>query len=374
GATRGLRHYCCNDTMSGQMQVGLREIASWQQQACPGSWPSLVADCMFCLQLWYCCLAWVQSGQWHKSLHCLCDFVGAFSQIGIHLVSFFDGVVGLSKEVAALFCYLRLQERQPDRSAMPCLPSALTMFSCFHLKCQETWSMMHEADYEIADYACQHGCMSILGQDTDFLIFDNPMSTVMFSRERRSCIMPEIEAPCHQGNKVFSMVFFIREHRPSEGMSGGVTLLPVSEEKQALLEKGVHACLLPGQWYAGADILEVARENHMEAKCFIVYGILHDGLVECSNSLEDVGTLLPSKGLKYRPARSIYGLPMPTPPGKVPLFGNATPAPSLQSDGLTPPPTTQVSLLCLEDVNTYLSQAVCLGFKSDGELSRIMVS
>nr|XP_023677185.1 constitutive coactivator of peroxisome proliferator-activated receptor gamma [Paramormyrops kingsleyae] len=60
---------------------------------------------------------------------------------------------------------------------------------------------------------------------------------------------------------------------------------------------------------------QVARENHMEAKCFIVYGILHDGLVECSNSLEDVGTLLPSKGLKYRPARSIYGLPMPTPPG-----------------------------------------------------------
>lgn len=31
---------------------------------------------------------------------------------------------------------------------------------------------MQEADYEIASYACQHSSMGILGQDSDFLIYD----------------------------------------------------------------------------------------------------------------------------------------------------------------------------------------------------------
>lgn len=31
---------------------------------------------------------------------------------------------------------------------------------------------VREADYEIASYACCHGSMGILGQDTDFIIYD----------------------------------------------------------------------------------------------------------------------------------------------------------------------------------------------------------
>lgn len=37
---------------------------------------------------------------------------------------------------------------------------------------QEVFSSVQEADYEIASYARQHGSMGILGQDSDFIIYD----------------------------------------------------------------------------------------------------------------------------------------------------------------------------------------------------------
>lgn len=37
---------------------------------------------------------------------------------------------------------------------------------------QEVFCTVQEADYEIASYACQHSSLGILGQDSDFLIYD----------------------------------------------------------------------------------------------------------------------------------------------------------------------------------------------------------
>lgn len=37
---------------------------------------------------------------------------------------------------------------------------------------QEVFCSLREADYEIASYARQHSSMGILGQDTDFVIYD----------------------------------------------------------------------------------------------------------------------------------------------------------------------------------------------------------
>lgn len=37
---------------------------------------------------------------------------------------------------------------------------------------QEVFCSVQEADYEIARYARQHSSMGILGQDTDFIIYD----------------------------------------------------------------------------------------------------------------------------------------------------------------------------------------------------------
>lgn len=38
---------------------------------------------------------------------------------------------------------------------------------------------VQEADYEIASYARQHGSMGILGQDSDFIIYDRFVQIIM---------------------------------------------------------------------------------------------------------------------------------------------------------------------------------------------------
>lgn len=45
---------------------------------------------------------------------------------------------------------------------------------------QEVFCSVREADYEIASYARQHGCMGILGQDSDFIIYDRFVKIIMF--------------------------------------------------------------------------------------------------------------------------------------------------------------------------------------------------
>lgn len=44
---------------------------------------------------------------------------------------------------------------------------------------QEVFCSVQEADYEIARYACRHGCMGILGQDSDFIIYDRFVNVIM---------------------------------------------------------------------------------------------------------------------------------------------------------------------------------------------------
>ena len=65
---------------------------------------------------------------------------------------------------------------------------------------------------------------------------------------------------------------------------------------------------------------QAAKEKHVKAECFIVYNVLHGGVVECSNTLEDEEEkdLLP-QALLYRPARErLYGLLLHNPAGQLP--------------------------------------------------------
>ena len=65
--------------------------------------------------------------------------------------------------------------------------------------------------------------------------------------------------------------------------------------------------------------LQAAKEKHTRAECFMIYNILYDGVVECSNTLEDEeNTELPSQASVFQPIREhIYGLLLPTQPGTV---------------------------------------------------------
>lgn len=46
---------------------------------------------------------------------------------------------------------------------------------------QEVFFSLRDADYEIASYAQQHSSMGILGQDSDFIIYDRSVNPIKMS-------------------------------------------------------------------------------------------------------------------------------------------------------------------------------------------------
>ncbi|XP_029620969.1 constitutive coactivator of peroxisome proliferator-activated receptor gamma isoform X1 [Salmo trutta] len=517
---KGLQYFmekCCPETC---VMVDFREMArqhvNSHQQGSSTTLPTLVVDGMACLRHWYSCQAWVYGGQWKEYMHCLKEFVGAFTTAGIRLVFFFDGVVEeekraewvnrrlkVNEEVAKVFRYLKFHGQQPGRELF-CLPSGLATFSRFALKSlgQETWCSVREADYEIASFALRHNCMGILGQDTDFIIYGSvpylsvaqlrldTMTTVLFSTDKLchalqlqkselpllACLLGNDVVPEQrmqrlrsdalaayrrkhpqsppQGEKIYAVADFISSNMLSREGAHGVSCLPLTDRE--VLEKGVMYYLLPGQqplWdisdtsprspvclmksYLSPDILQAAKEKHMRAECFMVYNVLYDGVVECSNTLEDRedAELIP-QAIVYQPCRErIYGILLPTNPdsgGRAPTVrewfvfpGNPLKDPKVVSplplnhsdlkrlwfgkdsetkglristfltvfeldefsvehdrlDGslmavlcLVTYIAMQVGHLSLEDIDAYLSQAICVRYKSYTELLHTRVS
>uniref|UniRef100_A0A4W5RY58 Family with sequence similarity 120 member B n=1 Tax=Hucho hucho TaxID=62062 RepID=A0A4W5RY58_9TELE len=394
---KGLQYFmekCCPETC---VMVDFREMArqhvNSHQQGSSTTLPTLVVDGMACLRHWYSCQAWVYGGQWKEYMHCLKEFVGAFTTAGIRLVFFFDGVVEeekraewvkrrlkVNEEVARVFHYLKCHGQQPGRGLF-CLPSGLATFSRFALKSlgQETWCSVREADYEIASFALRHNCMGILGQDTDFIIYGSvpylsvaqlridSMTTVLFSTDKLchalqlqkselpllACLLGNDVVPEQrmqrlrsdalaayrrkhpqsppQGEKIYAVADFISSNKLSREGAHGVSCLPLTDRE--VLEKGIQYYLLPGQqplWdisdtsphspvclmksYLSPDILQAAKEKHMRAECFMVYNVLYDGVVECSNTLEDrEDAELTPQAIVYQPCRErIYGILLPT--------------------------------------------------------------
>ncbi|XP_076141653.1 constitutive coactivator of peroxisome proliferator-activated receptor gamma isoform X1 [Alosa pseudoharengus] len=393
---QGLNHFmedCCPETC---IKVDLKKMAVDHMNAYPGSSPTLVVDGMACVRQWYSCQAWVHGGQWKEYLHILNEFVSAFSTAGIRLVFYFDGVVEerkraewvrrrlrSNKDIAKLFHVIKGHGQQPGRD-MFTLPSGLATFSRFALKSlgQETKCSTRDGDYEIASYANNQNCMGILGQDSDYVIYDTvpylsagklclqSMTTVLFSRERlchalglektdlplMACLLGNDVVPdtCirhiryrlvneyrsrhgrRQGEKVLAVADFISNYHPLRDGSEGIASLSLPVGDKHLLENGMHSYVLPGQrfpWtnqklcdayticamekFVDADILQAAKEKHSRAECFMLYNILYDGVVECSNTLEDEENIeLPSQASVFEPVReSIYGLLLPTQPG-----------------------------------------------------------
>lgn len=310
-------------------------MAAAHARAKPDSCATVVVDGMACLRFWYQSQAWVHGGQWQEYMHFLEKFVDAFTKAGIKLVFFFDGTVEeqkrtewvkrrlrVNQEIARVFQYIKNHYQQPNRD-MFCLPSGLATFSRFALKSlgQETWCSVREGDYEVAHYALSNNCMAILGQDTDFVVYDTVpylsiaklrlenMTTVQFSREnlcrflnlRKSdlpvlaCILGNdivseqqllyirknalaLYGKKHQGDKVCAVADFIHSLHPDGEGIHGISLMHLSNADKEVVEKGIQSYLLPGQtspWldcslpppesmcvmekFLNADILQVLR-------------------------------------------------------------------------------------------------------------------
>ncbi|XP_021090319.1 constitutive coactivator of peroxisome proliferator-activated receptor gamma isoform X2 [Mesocricetus auratus] len=190
--------------------VNIQELAEHHRTKYPGCTPTIVVDAMCCLRYWYTPESWVCGGQWREYFSALRDFVAAFTSAGIKLIFFFDGMVEPGKrdewvkrrlknnrEISKIFHYIKSKRDQPGRS-MFFIPSGLAIFTRFALKTlgQETFCSLQEADFEVASYGLQHNCLGILGEDTDYLIYDTcpylsigdlcleTLETIMLCREK----------------------------------------------------------------------------------------------------------------------------------------------------------------------------------------------
>ncbi|XP_035855286.1 constitutive coactivator of peroxisome proliferator-activated receptor gamma isoform X2 [Sander lucioperca] len=520
---KGLQYFmdrCCPEAC---VTVNLREMAR-QHVAKNQQGPTLVVDGMACLRHWYSCKDWVCGGQWREYMDVLKSWVEAFTSAGIRLVFFFDGVVEEQKrkewvkrrrrvngEVSKMFRHMKAHGEQPGKELF-CLPSGLASFTPFALRSlgQEVFCSVREADYEIASYARQHGSMGILGQDSDFIIYDSALylsvaklridslTTVMYHQQRlcQAIGLTVTQLPllaCLLGNDVVSeeqmqhirnnamAAYRINSPVPHSGAPQGQMVLAVShlvsslwgrEEQETglipqslnlsaphreLLKRGVRSYLLPEQEALQQDdmsplpsasafekhfspkILKACREKHVAAEGFMVYSVVFEGVIECSNTLEDEeNTELLPQALVYKPCRQrIYGLlllhghdgshvdlpairewfvysgnPLKEPDmvHPVPLgFPGDQPSLDLLWFGTSPEVTAlrltsflsifdcqeykelygaiedsllaalclvtyivlQVQTLSQEDLDAYLSQAVCLRLKSPQELQQI---
>ncbi|NWI64778.1 F120B protein, partial [Todus mexicanus] len=189
--------------------VDLREMADKYRIDHPHSPPVIVVDAMSCVRYWYTSESWVSGGQWREYLVNLEDFIKTFMSAGIKLVFYFDGVVEEKKrdewikrrfknneDIAKVFQFIKTHRKQPGREMFGLL-SALPTFTRYALKSlgQQTVCTLLEGDFEVAAYGLQHNCMGILGQDSDYLIYNtcpyfsiqklrlDRLVTVMYSRE-----------------------------------------------------------------------------------------------------------------------------------------------------------------------------------------------
>ncbi|KAM8788017.1 constitutive coactivator of peroxisome proliferator-activated receptor gamma [Rhynchonycteris naso] len=289
--------------------VNFKELAEQYQSKHPGCSPSIVVDAMCCLRYWYTPESWVCGGQWKEYFDILRNFVRTFTAVGIKLIFFFDGMVEQGKrdvwvkrrlknnrEIARIFHYIKSHREQPGRN-MFFIPSGLAIFTRFALKAlgQETLCSVQEADYEVASYGLQNHCLGILGEDTDYLIYDtcpyfsiselclDSLSTIMLCREKlcESLDLHLADLPllaCLLGNDVVpegafevfrhkclssytsikenwdrrgSAILAVADHiskvlRLHQGEKKLEEMLPLGPNK-ALFYKGVTSYLLPGQ-------------------------------------------------------------------------------------------------------------------------------
>lgn len=306
---RGLQGFVRSSCPHICMVVNFKELAEHHRSRHPGGTPTIVVDAMCCLRYWYTPDSWICGGQWREYFSSLREFVKTFTAVGIKLVFFFDGMVEQSKrdewvkrrlknnrEIAKIFHYIKSHREQPGRN-MFFIPSGLAIFTQFALKAlgQETLCSLQEADYEVASYGLQNNCLGILGEDTDYLIYDtcpyfsiselslDSLDTIMLCREKlcQSLGLSLSDLPllaCLLGNDIIpegmfesfrykclssytsvkenfdkkgNIILAVADHiskvlRLHQGEKKLEEMLPLGPNK-ALFYKGVASYLLPGQ-------------------------------------------------------------------------------------------------------------------------------
>lgn len=166
----------------------------------------IVVDGMRCAGWIYAKNDWVCGGQWSEFHRSLQTFVNAFQRLGVKLVFIFGRITSLNKP--RLWTYYSsvgnkiiplIKQRQPISKETYISPVNLSTFMGLALKQVEDVTVYHDIGNEchqtIAAYAARHNCMAILGQHTDFIMYDTvpyislqhlnlrTMKTVLYCRQ-----------------------------------------------------------------------------------------------------------------------------------------------------------------------------------------------
>ncbi|XP_022083015.1 constitutive coactivator of peroxisome proliferator-activated receptor gamma-like isoform X2 [Acanthaster planci] len=256
--------------------------------------PVLLVDGMGCMRTFFSPRTpWIFSGQWKLLLDRIKCFVDAFTAVGIELVFIFDGVIENSKiaewvkrrneeikKVGKIFQSIKKDGRHPNDSLLY-LPSGLSFFSQQALKIHgaTVYSSVIEADRAIFQFYRKYQAFGVLGQDSDFLVYDIhnyfSLNSLQFERRlevkrydrgrlcRQLCLQP-FHLPllaCLMGNDVIAHESLSGFHsrltgRPSNRFSD---LLPVVARFLSDLQIG---CLTP-KVVADLELRVFGEAKHM---------------------------------------------------------------------------------------------------------------
>lgn len=186
---KGLQTYCADNCSDVCKHVNIEHL-SQQYRNTTGRTPIIVVDGPSCLRRIYGNNSWVCGGQFKQFVENCCGFVDRFRTAGIRLVFFFDGPTVNQKretwiqrrkrsirDIERIFDSLAhknfWEERFPYQQ-----PAGLNHFARFIFKhlCQcEVHASVQECDAEIAQYSRNNSCFAVMGQDSDFIIFNSAL-------------------------------------------------------------------------------------------------------------------------------------------------------------------------------------------------------
>ncbi|KAK4306303.1 hypothetical protein Pmani_021854 [Petrolisthes manimaculis] len=152
-----------------------------------GKTPLIVVDGMSCLRKLYGKLNWICGGQWKGYVDHIQEFYKSLTAHGISLVFFFDGNTPERKretwthrrlenlkDVMNYFSLIKTN-KELEYGKHFFLPTGLAAFTPIIFKdvlgCP-VFTCLDECDKVVAEYAKKNGAMGILGQDSDYVIYN----------------------------------------------------------------------------------------------------------------------------------------------------------------------------------------------------------
>ncbi|XP_070001097.1 constitutive coactivator of peroxisome proliferator-activated receptor gamma [Penaeus vannamei] len=183
---RGLQSFLESHCGQACYSVNIGKVADEYQRRTSKT-PLIVIDGMSCLRKLYGKLNWICGGQWKGYIEHFQDFYKSLKAHNIKVIFFFDGNTPERKretwthrrrenlkDVTTYFNIIRTN-KELEHGKHFFLPTGLAAFTPLIVKdileC-EVYTCMEECDKAVAEYAKKYGAMGILGQDSDYVIYN----------------------------------------------------------------------------------------------------------------------------------------------------------------------------------------------------------